>query len=182
VSKDTHIIHKRLLVWAGLLVVAIPLALLALSSAGFFPWSPINCTQIDIDLNSGRIRRTNYLLWMEVTTTVEDSALTKALSPQDRENLGEDWQPVSTFSPGLGHSPHYRFHGATSEIRNLEICWELGRMTPEARQQTARQVLLFFRQSGDYFGARRYIDAVGERALEAEKSGKSIDVGDLPVP
>jgi hypothetical protein len=97
-------------------------------------------------------------------------------------NLGEDWRPVMTLSPGLHHSPHYRLHGAMGQIRELEIGWEFGKMTPEARRQTARHVLHLWRQTGNYFQAGRYIQAVWERALEAAKSGKPIDVRDLPVP
>jgi hypothetical protein len=165
-----------------MLVGAIPLTLLTLSTIGCFPWSTINCTQSDIALNSGRIRHTRYLLGIPITRSVQASALTRALSLEDTANLEEDWQPVVTLSPGLHHSPHYRFHGAMGQIRELEICWEFGKMTPEARGQTARQVLHLWHQTGNYFQAGRYIQAVWERAVEAEKSGKSIDVRDLPVP
>jgi hypothetical protein len=149
---------------------------------GFFPWSTINCTQSDVALNSGRIRHTRYLLGIPITTSVQDSALTRALSTQDTAELVEDWHPVVTLSPGLHHSPHYRFHGAAGQIRELEFCWEFGKMTAEAGRQTARQVLHLWREAGDDIQAGHYIQAVWERAVEAEKTGKSIDVNDLPVP
>ena len=174
--------HRRLLVRAVMLVGAIPLTLLALSTIGFFPWSTINCSQSDIALNSRRTRHTRYLLGIPITRSVQDSALTRALSHEDTADLGENWQPVVTLSPGLHHSPHYRFHGAIGQIRELEICWEFGKMTQEARRQTARQVLHLWRQTGNYFEAGRYIQAVWLRAVEAKNGGKSIDVRDLPVP
>lgn len=177
--------HRRFLIRALLVVAAIPPALLFylfLSIFGLFPWSGINCWQDDIDLNRGRIRYTRYLLWLPVTRSEQDSSLTKALSSEDRTESSEDWQPVVTLSPGLHHSPHYRFHGAIHQIRELEISWEFGKMTPEARRETARQVLHLWHQTGDYFQAGKYIQAVWERALEAEKTGKSIDVKDLPEP
>ncbi len=174
--------QRRFLLRAVMLVAAIPLGLLVLSLFGLFPWSGINCTEGDIDLNSGRIRHTRYLLWLPVTRSVQDSALTRALPPEDRTNPGEDWHPVVTLSPGLHHSPHYRFHGAMGQIRELEICWEFGKMTPAARRETARQVLRQWQQAGDDYPAGKYIQAVWERAQAAEQSGKSIDVKDLPEP
>ncbi len=174
--------QRRFLLQAVISVAAILLGMLVLSLFGLFPWSGINCTQSDIDLNSGRIRYTRYLLWLPVTRSVQDSALTRALSPEDRKNPGEDWHPVVTLSPGLHHSPHYRFHGAIHQIRELEISWEFGKMTPEARNETARQVLRLWHQAGSYFPAGDYIQRVWVRAREAEKSGKSIAVKDLPEP
>jgi hypothetical protein len=175
-------VQRRLLVRAVILVGAVPLTLLTLSTIGCFPWSAINCTQIDLDLNCGRTRRTSYLLGMAVARSVEDSAVTRALSPDDRANSRADWRPVSTFSPGLNISPHYRLHGATFQIRELEICWEFGKMTPEARRGMARQVLRLYRQTGSCFRAEHYIQAVSELAQEADKRGKSMDVRDLPDP
>ena len=80
------------------------------------------------------------------------------------------------------HSPHYRFHGAIHQIRELEISWEFGKMTPLGRRETARQVRRLWHEAGSYFPAGDYIQRVWERALEAEKTGKSIEVRDLPGP
>lgn len=165
-----------------LVVVAIPLSLLALSPFGLFPWSSVNCWQDDIDINSGRIRHTQFLLWMPVSRSVQDSALTNALFPEERTGSGANWHPVVTVSPGLHHSPHYQFGGTITQIQDLEICWEVGKMTPAARRETARHVLGLWQQTGNYGRAGEYIQSVWERAREAEKKEKVIDVGELPVP
>ncbi len=117
------------------MLVAVPPLLLALSMLGRFPWSGVNCWQDDIDITSGRIRQTRYLLWIPVQRFVRDSALTKAARPEAATLSGPDWHPVVTLSPGLRHSPHYAFHGATDQIRELEFCWECGKMTPAARKE-----------------------------------------------
>src|SRR4051794_11210157 len=143
--------HRRSLVRTLMLVGGIPFILLFLSTIGFLPWSTINCTQSDIALNSGRTRHTRYILGVPIARSVQDSALTRALSPEDTVDSGEQWQPVVTLSPGLHHSPHYRFHGAMGQIRELEICWESGKISPEVRRQTARQVLHLWRQTGNDF-------------------------------
>jgi hypothetical protein len=151
-----------------------------LSLLGLFPWSGLNCWQDDIDITSGRVRHTRYLLWVPISRSVRDSALTKTLLLADRTGAPADWHPVVTLSPGLHHSPHYRFHGAISQIRQLEICWEFGKMTPVARRKTAWHVVRLWQQTGSYFRADDYIQAVWERALDAEKKGEAIDGSDLP--
>jgi hypothetical protein len=161
-------------------VAAIPLSLLALSLFGFFPRSALNCWQDDIDIASGRIRQTRYLLCVPVKRRVWDSSLMNAVLAEDVAGRRAEWHPVVTLSPGLHHSPHYRFHGAINQIRELEICWDFRKMTPAARRKTARNVLRSWQQSGNYFQAGDYIQGVWERSLAAEKSGKSIDVSDVP--
>lgn len=162
-------------------VIVLPM-LLVFSLFGLFPWSGLNCCQNDIDLTSGRTRFTRYLLWVPVRRIVNDSTLTTALSLRDRTRLVAEWRPVVTLSPGFHHSPHYRFHAATSQIRHLEICWEFGKMTQAARRETASHVLRLWRQSGDDSRAGEYIQAVWTQALEANKKGAMIDVSDLPQP
>jgi hypothetical protein len=174
--------HWRRLLVVLLLLVLTPAGLLGLSLLGLFPWSGLNCWQNDIDITSGRIRDTRYLFWIPVRRAESDSALTKALWPEDRPARPADWHPVVTLSPTMHHSPHYRLHGAISQIRELEIAWEFGKMTPAARRETARNVLDCWRQTGSYFSAVSYIQAVWERALEADKKGQAIDVKGLPAP
>lgn len=173
---------RRFLLRCLLMLVAIPPTLLALSMLGLFPWSGVNCWQNDIDITRGRIRQTRYLLWVPVQRSVWDSALTRAVSPAATTDSRADWQPVVTLSPGLHYSPHYRFHGAIHQVQELEFSWVSGKMTPAAREQTARQVLRLWQQNLNYFRATDYLQAVWERAREAKKTGKVIDAGDLPVP
>jgi hypothetical protein len=86
------------------------------------------------------------------------------------------------LSPGLHHSPHYVFHGAIYQIRELEMCWEFGKMTPAARAKTARNLLRLWQQKLSYMRATDYLQAIQERALDAKTAGNVIDAGDLPVP
>ena len=90
-------------------------------AVGLFPWSGLNCWGNDIDIHSGRTRYTRYLFWTPVTRSVHDSSLTGALPPEDLVGRSADWHPVVTLSPGLRHSPHYRFDGAIHQYRELEI-------------------------------------------------------------
>ncbi len=173
---------RRFLLRGLLVLVAVPPILLALSLLGFFPWSGVNCWQSDIDITSGRIRYTRYLLWIPAQRSVSDSALTRAVSPATTTDSRADWHPVVTFSPGLHHSLHYRFHGAIHQIQELEFSWVSGKMTPAARKESARQVLRLWQQELSYMRATNYIQAVWELAQDAEKKGNVIDAVDLPVP
>ena len=90
---------RRFLVRGLLVLIAIPPILLALSMLGLFPWSGVNCWQNDIDIISGRIRQTRYLLWVPVQRSVWDSALTKAVSPAATTDSRADWHAAVTLSP-----------------------------------------------------------------------------------
>ncbi len=106
----------------------------------------------------------------------------ESLAKRSDDCLWRDWQPVVTLSPGLHHSPHYRYHGAINQIKELEICWDFGKMTSAAREETARRVLRLWQQTGRCWQAGEYIQSVWERALDADKKGIVIDVSDLPGP
>lgn len=163
-------------------VVAAPVGLLALSLLGVFPWSGINCWTSEVDIHSGRTRATRSLLWITTIGPPEDSGLTRALVPADLAGRPADWHPVVTLSPRLHYSPHYYYHGAMSQIHLLRLGWENGRATPAARRESARRVLRLWQASGGYHRADDYILALLDRAADAERQGRSIDVGDLPPP
>jgi hypothetical protein len=129
----------------------------------------------------GLDRQPRYLLWTPVQRSVSDSALTRVVSTSRNTDSKAEWHSVVTLSPGLHHSPHYRFHGAISQIRELEISWDFGKMTPAAREQTARQLLWHWQQKLNYFGATDYLQAVWELALDAKNKGSVIDARDLPM-
>lgn len=93
-------------------IVAAPAGLLALSLLGVFPRSGINCWSLEIDIHSGRTRETRSLLWITTIGPAEDSALTRALTPENLAGRPADWQRVTTLSPRQNYSPHHYYHGA----------------------------------------------------------------------
>jgi hypothetical protein len=163
-----------------LIAIAIPTILFLLSLTGIFPWSRLNCWRSEIDINSGRTRQIRFLFWIPFTGPVNDSPLTKALTAEDLAGRPEDWNSVNTLSPRQHYSPHHNFHGAFFQIHMLESCWESGRLTPAARRETARTVLRLWQEGGNYHRAGEYIETVGDKAFEAEKQGKVIELNDLP--
>ncbi|MBW3598226.1 MAG: hypothetical protein KY475_13265 [Planctomycetes bacterium] len=141
------------------------------------PWSPLNCWHYDVDINSGRVRYTRYLLWQRVASRVEESALSRWADDAGAPARPE-WRRVQTFSPGVGHSPHYRFHGALSQISLLEKTWELGRCSDDARGASANAILRLW-QIGGAAAAEPYLRGLAEIAHDHDLSARPTEDSDL---
>ncbi len=176
----TPIPRRQKWIWIGvfLLVLSAPLWL---SLLGFFAWSPLNCWHYDVDIRTGRIRYTRYLLFAQVVQRVEDSTLSKALQPEDLAGGQPNWQRVHTLSPNVRNSPHYIFHGAMLQIRELDLIWRAGEFTPAARQSSAKRVLQLWQQSQSDDSVRPYLQALSEIAFRGDSAHKNTDESDLPT-
>jgi hypothetical protein len=160
-------IHKRpILIIPGVLILL--LLVYSLSLIGLFPWSPLNCETVEIDLYSGRSRYTRYLYWIPIKRVISDSALTKELTPEDLSGLPCEWQPVFTVSPRVRHSPHYWYHAALGQIRDIEDFWKRTGATKESRRFAAIQFLRLW-QTGGTKEVQLFLDKMYEKLLEADK-------------
>ena len=168
--------RRRLLTYATIAVVAVPCMLICGVFLGLLPWWSVNCSHHDVDLRSGRLRYTRYLFWVPVQEKIEDSALTKELRRGDVADTTPSWRRAVTHSPGR-HSPHYVFHSAIGQIRELEMLWRLADFAPEARRASAKRVLQLWQEHGHDREAGEYLRAVGKRVLAAEGQ---IGEADLP--
>lgn len=117
------------------------------TTVGIAPWTPLNCRYEDVDIRSGRIRHTRYLLYCRISDRIASTALSDALLPTDFDAASPDWRRVNTFSPGVRHSPHHEFHGAISQMEMLRTLCDLVEFTPDARRQSALRLLTTW-QSG----------------------------------
>ena len=142
---------KRVCSWLVISLLVLIAAVVVVPT--FIPWTPINCTQQDVDIRTGRIRYSRYLAYCKVSERVEESALSRVLPREMVEGVKPEWEPVNTFSPGLHHSPHYRFHGAFGQIRDIEILWEAGKVDESTRRKIASHVLAHWQFHGSYFSA-----------------------------
>ena len=77
----------------------------------------------DVDIETGRIRCTRYLLYCKISEKIEDSLLTETIG-EFADDVQSDWRRVNKFYPGLHYSPHYAYHGAFSQIRKVDIIWQ----------------------------------------------------------
>jgi hypothetical protein len=170
----------RVFARAVAVTVILALVLLGLSCTGFLPWSRLNCWSYDVDINSGRIRYTRHFFYAQVRQRIEDSALSRALQPQDHGPHIPQWQRVYTFSPGVGHSPHHLYHSAIHQIGRMEKAWTLGRFSAAARRASAQRILERWQSANGDDTAQTYLCAIEELAFREES--EPIDVNDLPVP
>lgn len=161
-----------------LLGVGVPLLAVLFLTSGVFVWSPLNCRHEEIDIRSGRVRYVRYWLYCRVSERVEETWLSRAA---DRPQVSPDWRRVNTFSPGVGYSPHHRFHGATAQIQELKLVEGLVPFKDAARRKAAQTVLKLWQKEGGYSGAGSYITELHEVVSELETKGaESVKVKDVP--
>lgn len=160
-----HPTNRRHWVALGIIVPTLTMLLLI---GGLFQWSPHNCWHEDVDINTGRIRHTRYLLFCQIGDRTEDTWLSHASS---KSNGPPDWRRVNTFSPGVRQSPHYRFHGAIHQISALERADSMVTFDSLARRQVAETLLKFWQTSASCDDADEYVEKVANIACALHNDG-----------
>jgi hypothetical protein len=179
-SLSRRRVKKRVVVLVTLFVV-LAIWVVGLGCWPFVTWSTLNCWHYDVDVNSGRIRYQRYLVGFCTSESVEESSLSRLLGAEVTDQPA-DWHRVLTFSPRVGVSPHYQYHGAIGQIHRLESMWELRRFPPATKRQVARDVLLLWRRGESYVAVDDYITELESVSRPWDESLDPIDVGDLPSP
>jgi hypothetical protein len=144
----------------GCLIVFLVAVLIWVVGLGCWPvliWSPLNCWCDDIDINSGRIRYRHYLVGLLVRSSIEETELSRLAVAEGKEEP-PDWHTSNTFSPFVHHSPHYTYHGASSQVRQLEMMWGCAPFTVAAKRQIARNILLLWQRDRDYHSVGQYLN------------------------
>ncbi len=141
----------------------------------FSPWSRINCQEFEIDLVSGRKRVSRFFYGIPVRREIEDTQLSLAIRLAEESHQKARWEPVSTFGPYVHHSPHYVYHSATGQIRQLGMIWDFFEFDSAQRQATGMGLLHEWRSTGSDRTARAYLARVDK---DAEQVGSSD--GDQP--
>ena len=166
------------MVAAGAFLLAVPLVL---SQVGFFPWSPINCWHYEVDIHSGRIRYTRYLAFVPVSQRTDESAVSRVLHTEDFQYSYPDWRRAVTLSPGVRNSPHYIFHSAIAQIRELELLWHAGNFTPAARRSSAKRVIELWQEGQNDDAAKSYLRTISDLAFRSDSELRSTNENDLPT-
>lgn len=146
------------------------------------PWTKLNCTDQEMDINSGRLRFSRYVLFCRVSQRIEDSPLSTALPPDAHPRGYPEWQHVNRFSPGVHHSPHFAFHSGIFQIRSLVDAWEMLRLTPNLRQRTALHVLALWKHEGRDSLASRYITELSNLEGNSRREGYILKLETLEMP
>jgi hypothetical protein len=149
-----------------LLIAIIPVVILLagpLVIPRLTPWSAINCRDQEINIKTGQARYSRYLWYIRMSERVEDTILSKVLGGESVDVADiAPWHMVNRFSPGLHHSPHYRFHGALSQTREIELLFEMLAPDAQRKEQIVRDLLTLWQTTGSYFGAKPYLMALSE--------------------
>ncbi|MEM8670949.1 MAG: hypothetical protein AAGG48_25700 [Planctomycetota bacterium] len=144
--------------------VAIAVFTLLFHISGFFVWSSWNCWNYDVDIRTGRIRYTRYLLHIKIVDRTEETWVSRSTtSDKSQKPL---WMRVSTFSPFTDHSPHYSYHGARHQIRCLEQAQEFVPFEPAARIKAADTLLELWQSGETDESASEFVDVISNRASQ----------------
>ena len=155
-------------------------ATVLLSWSGIAPWSPLNCRHEEIDINSGRVRYTRMLFYIEVSQRVEETWLSENC-PVSLRTTRENWRRVNTFSPGVRHSPHYHYHAALAQLSVIRRAEVLVPFTANARREVARRVISDWRIGMGTSAADQYVHDLFDRVGAIhDRGGETMDVADLP--
>jgi len=161
---------KRPWLIAGIVVAAAALAPLII--AVFIPWSGINCEHQDINIKTGQARYSRYLWFLKVSETTRETPLSAALHGEVVDVADtEPWHRVNTFSRGVPRSPHYVFHDALRQARQVGEVLALLDATPEQQRETARTILTLWQQTGQDSGADEYIQNLTEDVPSGDRGG-----------
>ena len=152
------------------LAIAVPMLTGLLFVSGLVQWSPLNCWHEDVDINSGRVRHTRFLLYCQIGERIEDTWVSQNAN---NPNTEVDWQRVNTFSPGVHHSPHYRYHGAIGQIKSLQIVESAIPFEPGARRRVADTLLALWQSNDSYLAADEYIREISQAAISLHEVGAS---------
>jgi hypothetical protein len=152
-------------VWSLVAVVAAVLLLGPLVVPLFVPWSAINCRDQEINIKTGQARYSRSLWFVRLPGRIEDTPLSRALHNRTIDVADiEPWHRVNTFSLGLQHSPHYVFHGAFAQARDMGTLQRIAALDSAATAAVAEQVLVEWQTSGNDSTASDLLD---EKLLDA---------------
>jgi hypothetical protein len=154
----------------------------------FSLWSRINCREQEVDVHSGLRRDTRYIYWIPVSRKVTDTPLSAARSNVSSTRIEPQWESVNTFGPYTRHSPHYIYHAAFSQIRQLELLWTEFEFDVVKRRDSARGLRREWQTTHSDSSADAYIQqqmktaeqaGTGQPATRPESKSEG---GDKPQP
>lgn len=127
-----------------------------------------NCETQEINIKTGQARHRRYLFFVRIRDTTKDTVLSRAITEPVSVAEIKDWHTVNQFAPPWDHiSPHYRFHGALSQVRTVEILQKSFDLNQSNVASIARQLLIEWQTNGSYFAASRFLN---DTMMELEQS------------
>ncbi len=123
----------------------------------------------DIDITTGRIRVTDYWFNFKQDQQITDSLLTKTIGSFP-DTVQPQWRAVNRFVKGSHVSEHCLYHGAYSQIREVDLIWQLYPFTDDAKKYIAQTILNKWQADKNYFGVNDYLHKVSTIARNKTES------------
>ena len=141
---------------------------------------PLRRLHEEVDLNSGRIRRTHYVLLFQTSQHIEQTALSK--SQANPPASGPNWRLSRAMGGGRSIGTHWGYRSPLTQVRILEALWEVGDLTDEAKQQVADTVLALWHSEGGLKEADDYLRSIEDVVTELQDAPlrRRITPADLP--
>ena len=136
----------------------------------FSLWSRINCRDQEVDVLSGLRKDTRYIYWIPVSREIVDTPISAARPNVSSTMIEPQWESVNTFGPYARHSPHYIYHGAFSQIRQLEMLWLEFEFDVAKRRDSAQGLLREWQTTHSDYSVNAYIQ---EQMKTAEQDAPS---------
>jgi len=125
-----------------------------MTELGMLRWSPVCCWCDEVDIQSGRTRRTYFVAYCCVSAREQDSLLSRVATPTNRE---PEWHRVNTFSPLTDFSCPHNFNDAFVQIEMVSALAERNTLPPDEHTEVADKVLEMWRANKSDHGAMTYL-------------------------
>jgi hypothetical protein len=173
---------RRVVRWLVLLAIGLPVFVLCAAFVWtvIVPWAHVWCDRQEIDIATGRTRSTRFFFGLVTSEHVRDSYVTKVLGEARVKAALPVWETVNVFSaPGVRYSPHFAFHGAFGQLKELEaLCALCKERCSEAARVRAAEALLECWRDGSDGVAHVYLASLADTVL-AEGNEPAFGVGDV---
>ena len=148
-------------------VVAFCLSFVTGFLSSYYPFSyPV----LEVDIRTARERRMERILGYPAGKGVEATPVSRALPDEMVQRVEPDWKVAVYYHANA--SIHTAYHGAGSQIEQLQDIWRLQNYPPEIRTATARHLVGMWQQTEDYFMASLYLSWLSETGARARSQDR----------
>lgn len=168
ISKDIHkslTAEKMLYILIGVVLAGV--VLVPAVPTAFRRWPKLCCRYADINIKTGQARYVRYRGFVKLSEEVTDTPISLALKGETIDVADiEPWHRVYTSSPGV-ISPHYSFHGALRQARELDagMFFGLSELGREKKREIAENILKLWQTKRSYFAVGSYLENVSKEVM-----------------
>lgn len=171
----------RLHLWIVIAVVISGVCLIGQRLPKLLIWTRWSCTHEWFDVTAGRIKVEDWTYFRKRGETIKDTPFTELYRKLIGEPPDPDWRLMNTFSPGVRHSPHYKYHTVYGDVRRVLLLFEYAEFTEEAKRDVLLNMARLLPDDHHWSLMRQYLGALGELVKrEGETGDGRIEADELP--